>query len=142
MTGVNRLRTQRAGSPLILVPPFMSGRIAMPACRAPGWLIDAEIRWQWIERPVGWHCARTVERPVGDRTGSLFGLLPAGRRPGHFRLDGPCRNRRRIVDARPRRYLKCQPHDIRHQVGDRDDQQNQTNAKALRHVLLLLLQAT
>jgi hypothetical protein len=79
---------------------------------------------------------------VGDRTGSLFGLLPAGRRPGHFRLDGPCRNRRRIVDARPRRYLKCQPHDIRHQVGDRDDQQNQTNAKALRHVLLLLLQAT
>jgi hypothetical protein len=80
---------------------------------------------------------------MGDRTGSLFGLLPAGRRPGHFRLKGPRRNRHRIiVDARPRRYLKCQPHDVRHQVRGRDDEQDQTNARALRHVLLLLLQAT
>jgi hypothetical protein len=120
----------------------MPGRIMMPACRAPGWLIDAEIRWQWVECPVGWHCARTLERPTGNRTGSLFGLFPAGRRPGHFRLNGPRRNRRRIVDARPRRYLKCQPHDVRHQMRQRDDQQDQTNAKALRHVLLLPLQAT
>jgi len=142
MTAVNRLRTQRAGSPLILVPSIMSGRIVMPAGRAPGWLIDAEIRWQWVECPVGWHCARTVERPMGNRTGSLFGLFPDGRRPGHFRLKGPRRNRHRIVDARPRRYLKCQPHDVRHQMRQRDDQQDQTNAKALRHVLLLPLQAT
>jgi len=120
----------------------MSGRIVMLACRAPGWLIDAEIRWQWVERPVGWHGARTVERPMGDRTGSLLGLFPDGRRSGHFRLNGPCRNRHRVVDARPRRYLKCQPHDVRHQVRQRDNQQDQTNAKALRHVLLLLLQAT
>jgi hypothetical protein len=142
MTGVNRLRSQGAGSPGILVPPHISGRIAMPACQAPGWLIDAEIQWQWVEFPVGWHCARMVERPMGNRTGSLLGLFPAGRRPGHFRLNGPCRNRRRVVDARPRRYLKCQPHDVGHQVRDRDDEQKQTNTKALRHVLLPLLQAT
>ncbi len=79
---------------------------------------------------------------MGDRTGSLLGLFPDGRRSGHFRLNGPCRNRHRVVDARPRRYLKCQPHDVRHQVRQRDNQQDQTNAKALRHVLLLLLQAT
>jgi hypothetical protein len=120
----------------------MSGRIAMPACQAPGWLIDAEIQWQSVERPVGWRCARVVERPMGNRTGSLLGLFPAGWRPGHFLLNGPCRNRHRVVDARPRQYLKCQPHDVRHQVRDRDDQQDQTNANALRHVLLLLLQAT
>jgi hypothetical protein len=131
-----------------MVPVFigrgapMYASIAMPACRAPGWLIDAEIRWQWIECPVGWHCARTVERPMGNRTGSLFGLSPAGRRPGHFRLNGPCRNRRRVVEARPRRYLKHQPQDVCRQVRDRDDQQDQTNTNALRHVLLLPLQAT
>jgi hypothetical protein len=83
-----------------------------------------------------------VERPMGDRTGSLLRLFPAGRRPGHFLLNEPCRNRRRVVDARPRRYLKYQPNDVCRQVRDRDDQQDQTNAKALRHVLLLPLQAT
>ena len=142
MTGVNRLRTQRAGSPLILVPPLMSGRIAMAACRAPGWLIDAEIQWQLVECPVGWHCAKMIERPIGGRTTLLLGLFPIGRRPGHFLHTGPCRNRRRVGDTRPRRYLNCQPHDVGHQVRDRDDQQDQTNANALRPVLLLLLQAT
>jgi hypothetical protein len=79
---------------------------------------------------------------MGDRTGSLFALFQDGRRPGHFRLNGPCRNRRRVVETRPRRYLKYQPHDVRHQMRQRDDEQNQTNANALRHVLRLLLQAT
>jgi hypothetical protein len=79
---------------------------------------------------------------MGDRTGSLFALFQDGRRPGHFRLNGPCRNRRRVVETRPRRYLKYQPHDVRHQMRQRDNQQDQTNTKALRHVLLLLLQAT
>jgi hypothetical protein len=116
--------------------------MAMPACRAPRWLIDAEIGWQDVECPVGWHGATMVVRPIGGRTGSLLGLLPARRRPGHFLLNGPCRNRRRVVDARPGRYLEYQSHDVRHQVRDRDDQQDQTNANALRHVLLLLLQAT
>jgi len=142
MAGVNRLQTQNAGSPLIPVPPLMPARIARPACRAPGWLIDAEIQWQSVECPVGWRFATMVERPIGGRTGLLLGPFPAGRRPGHFLLTGPRRNRHRVVDARPRRYLKCQPHDVRHQVRDRDDKQDQTNANALRHVLLLLLQAT
>jgi hypothetical protein len=43
---------------------------------------------------------------MGDRTGSLFGLFPDGRRPGHFRLNGPCRNRHSVADTQPRRYLK------------------------------------
>jgi hypothetical protein len=119
----------------------MSGWIATPACRAPRRLIDAEIRRQSVECRVGRHCAKMIERPLGG-TGLLLGRLPAGRPPGHFLLAGSCRDRPRVVEAGPRRYLKGQPRDVGHQVRDRDDQQDQTNANALRHVLLLLLQAT
>jgi len=120
----------------------MSASVAMPACQAPGWLIDAEIQWQSVERPVGWHCATIIERPIGGRIGSPLGLFPAGRRPRHLLHTGARRNRHRVVDTRPRQYLKRQPHDVCRQVRDRDDQEDQTNANALRHVLLLPLQAT
>jgi hypothetical protein len=113
----------------------------MPARQAPGWLIDAEIQWQSAECSVGCHCATVVER-LGCRARWLHGLFPAGRWPGHFLLTGPCRSRRSFVKTRPRRHLKCQPHDVRHQLRDRDDQQKQTNANTLRHVLLLPWQAT
>jgi len=61
----------------------------MPACRAPGWLIDAEIQRQSVELSVGWRLV--------------------GRRPGHFLHAGLRRSRRGLVDAGPRRCLKCQP---------------------------------
>jgi hypothetical protein len=133
---------QKLGSPIIPVPPLVSGRTLMPAHQAPGWLIDAEIHWQSAECSVGCHCATTVECPIGGRARWLLGGFRDWRWPGHFLLAGPCRSRRSFVDTRPRRHLKCQPHNIRHQLRDRDDHQNQTNADALRHVLLLPWQAT
>ena len=128
---VNRLRTRDAGSPLIPLPPLMSARIAMPACLAPGRLIDAVIQWQSVEhsvrwRPLGWHsvgwrCARRVERPTGGRTGWLLGRFKAGWRPGHFRFNGPSRSWRGLVDAGPRRCLKDQPRNVRRQLRHRDE---------------------
>jgi hypothetical protein len=114
----------------------------MPACSAPGRLVDAEIRRQSADGRVGRNFAKMIERPFGVGAGSLFGRLPAGRWPRHFLRAGSHRSRPRVVGARPRRYLDRQPYDIGHQMGDRDDQQDQTKTNALRHVLLLLLQAT
>jgi hypothetical protein len=121
---------------------LVSARIAMSACWTPGWLIDAEVQSQLVECPVSRHFATVVERPIGGRSEAVLGLFRTGRRPRHLLHNGRCRNRYRVADARTRRYVKRQPHNIRDQVCDRDDQQNQANANALRHVLLLPLQAT
>jgi hypothetical protein len=39
----SKWRACELGSPIIPAPLLVSGRIAMPARQAPGWLIDAEI---------------------------------------------------------------------------------------------------